>query len=199
MAKVFTRKRLYGKNSSRAIILLMKLLKLSKIIWCWNFINAMIKRLEKYYRTLSRSVLPYMGIIRKKYDSSCVQLTLQYFYETLFAVQWKRSTEKNEPNLMNFLPALEILSSYRRMIVKQRLAEHRIGLVNDAVIERRQALGILVIRTSTQLQKRLHRLQTVPFNGAVHRRQAFLRSIVQESTTVHQRNDHLRRLLQGRR
>jgi len=71
---------------------------------------------------------------------------------------------------MNFLPALEILSSYRRVIVKQRLAEHRIGLVNDAIIERRQALSILVIRTSTQLQKRLYRLQTIPFNGAVHRR-----------------------------
>lgn len=38
---------------------------------------------------------------------------------------------------MNFLPALEILSSYRRVIVKQRLAEHRIGLIDDAVIERR--------------------------------------------------------------
>lgn len=70
---------------------------------------------------------------------------------------------------MNFLPALEILRSYRRVIVKQRLAEHRIGLVDDAVIERRQTLGILVIRTGTQLQKCFHRLQTVPLNGAVHR------------------------------
>ena len=99
---------------------------------------------------------------------------------------------------MNFLPALEILSSYRRMIVKQRLAEHRIGLVNDTIIERRQALGILVIWTSTQFQKRLYRLQTVPFNSTVHRCQALFRSIVQESTAIDQCNYNLGRFFQGR-
>lgn len=71
---------------------------------------------------------------------------------------------------MNFLPALQILRSYRRVIVKQRLAEHRIGLVNDAVVERRQALRVLVIRTSTQLQQGLDRLQAVSLDGAMHRR-----------------------------
>lgn len=71
---------------------------------------------------------------------------------------------------MNFLPALEILRSYRRVIVKQCFAEHRIGLVNDTVIERRQALRVLVIWTSAELQERFHRLQAVPLDGAVHRR-----------------------------
>lgn len=71
---------------------------------------------------------------------------------------------------MNFLPALQILRSYRRVIVKQRLAEHRVGLINNTVVKRRQALRVLVIRTSAQLQKGLHRLQTVPLNGTMHRR-----------------------------
>lgn len=52
---------------------------------------------------------------------------------------------------MNFLPALEILRSYCRVVVKQRLAEHRIGFVNDAIIERRQALRIFVVRAGAQL------------------------------------------------
>lgn len=53
---------------------------------------------------------------------------------------------------MNFLPTLEVLRSYCRVVVKQRLAEHRIGLVNNAIVERRQALCILVIRTGAQFQ-----------------------------------------------
>lgn len=53
---------------------------------------------------------------------------------------------------MNFLPALEVLRSYCRVVVKQRLAEHRIGLVNNAIVKRRQAFRILVIRTGAQLQ-----------------------------------------------
>lgn len=100
---------------------------------------------------------------------------------------------------MNFLPALEILRSYRRVIVQQRLAEHRVGLVNDAVVERRQALRVLVIRTGAELQERFHRLQAVSLDGAMHRRQALLRPVVQQSAAVDQRDYDLRRLLQSRR
>lgn len=71
---------------------------------------------------------------------------------------------------MNFLPALEILRSYCRVVVKQRLAKHRIGLVNDAIVKRRQALRIFVVRAGAQFQQRFHCLQTVSFNGTVHRR-----------------------------
>lgn len=99
---------------------------------------------------------------------------------------------------MHFLPALQILSAYRRVIVKQRFAEHWVGFVDDAVVERRQSLAVLVIGAGAKLQQRLHSLQTVSLDGAMHRRQTFLRSIIQQRSAVHQRYYHLRRFLQSR-
>ena len=105
---------------------------------------------------------------------------------------------RKEKDLMHFLPPLQILGADGRVVVEQRLAEHRVGLVYNAVVEGRQSFGVLVIGAGAELEQRLHRLQAVPLDGAVHRRQALLRSIVQQRAAVHQRYYHLRRLLQGR-
>lgn len=97
---------------------------------------------------------------------------------------------------MHFLPSLQILGAYRRVVVEQRFAQHRIGFVDDAVVERRQALRVLVIGARAELEQRLHSFQTVPLHGAMHRRQTLLRSIIQQRATVHQRYYHLRGFLQ---
>lgn len=99
---------------------------------------------------------------------------------------------------MHFLPSLQILGAYRRVVVEQRFAQHRIGFVDDAVVERRQTLRVLVIGACAELEQRLHSFQTVPLHGAMHRRQTLLRSIIQQRATVHQRYYHLRGFLQRR-
>lgn len=97
---------------------------------------------------------------------------------------------------MHFLPSLQILGAYGRVVVEQRFAQHRVGFVDDAVVERRQPLRVLVIGAGAQLEQRLHCFQAVPLDGPVHRGQALLRPIIQQRATVHQSYYHLRGLLQ---
>lgn len=101
-------------------------------------------------------------------------------------------------DLVHFLPPLQILGADRRVVMKQRFAEHRVGLVYDAVIERRQSFGVLVIGAGAKLEQCLHCLQAVSFDSAVHCRQTLFRSIIQQRAAVHQRYYDLRRLFQGR-
>ena len=86
---------------------------------------------------------------------------------------------------MDLLPALQILSTDGRVIVQQGLAQHRICLVDDAVVEGRQALGVLVVRTGAELQEGFHRLEVVALDRSMHRRQALLRPVVEEGAAIH--------------
>lgn len=92
--------------------------------------------------------------------------------------------------LMNFLPTLQVLRPNARVVMKKSLAEHGVGLVDDAVVQRSQTLRVLVIWTSPEFQQRLDRFQTVLFHRAMHRRQTLLRSIVQERSAIHKGNYH---------
>lgn len=55
---------------------------------------------------------------------------------------------------MDLLPSLEILRSDGRVIVQQTLANLRVGLLDDAQIERRQSAGVFVVWRCAKLQQR---------------------------------------------
>ena len=56
-------------------------------------------------------------------------------------------------NLVDFLPALEVLGSDESMVVKQSLSHNRVGRVDHRVVNRGQALPVPIIWTAQDNSK----------------------------------------------
>jgi hypothetical protein len=54
---------------------------------------------------------------------------------------------------VDLLPALQILGPDCGVIMEQHFAEHDVGRVHDAQVERRQPLRVLVVRAGAKLQQ----------------------------------------------
>ena len=54
-------------------------------------------------------------------------------------------------HLVDLCPALAVLRADRGVVVQQRLRDDGVGVVDDGVVERSQALGVLVVGRGTQV------------------------------------------------
>lgn len=102
-------------------------------------------------------------------------------------------------DLVDLLPPLRVLRPDDRVVVQQRLAQHGVDVGVHGQVERREALGVLVVGRGAQVQQRLHRLEVVLLDGAVHGRGAVARAVVEQRAAVHQRQQHARRASRRRR
>ena len=54
--------------------------------------------------------------------------------------------EEDDDDLVDFLPALEVLGADESVVVEESLGDHRVGRVDHRVVNRRQALPVSVVR-----------------------------------------------------
>ena len=64
-----------------------------------------------------------------------------------------KKKDKMMINLVDFLPALEVLGSDESMVVKQSLSHNRVGRVDHRVVNRGQALPVPIIWTAQDNSK----------------------------------------------
>ena len=64
-----------------------------------------------------------------------------------------KKKDKMMINLVDFLPALEVLGSDESMVVKQSLRHNRVGRVDHRVVNRGQALPVPIIWTAQDNSK----------------------------------------------
>ena len=53
--------------------------------------------------------------------------------------------DEDEDDLVDFLPALEVLGADESVVVEESLGDHRVGRVDHRVVNRRQALPVSVV------------------------------------------------------
>ena len=130
-----------------------------------------------------------------------------------------KKKDKMMINLVDFLPALEVLGPNESVVVEQGLGDNGVGRVDHRVVNRGQALPVSVVRAAhrenvktmrggeqeenrkvkmriapgSKFQHRPHRLDVVCCNGSVHRRCSVLRPVVEDGPPVHQGHHHPRR------
>ena len=55
---------------------------------------------------------------------------------------------EDDDDLVDFLPALEVLGADESVVVEESLGDHRVGRVDHRVVNRRQALPVSVVRAA---------------------------------------------------
>jgi len=93
-------------------------------------------------------------------------------------------------DLVNLLPALEVLRPDESVVVEQGFGHNRVCRVDYRVVDWGQALPVSVVWACTKFEHRPNRLDVVRGNGPVHRGGPVLSPIVEDCSTVHESHHH---------
>ena len=96
--------------------------------------------------------------------------------------------------LMNLLPSLQVLGSYKCVVMEQHLGENDVGGVRNREVERRQTLGIFVVWAGTQVEQSAYGLSVVFDDSPVHGCATVPCSEVHDGPAIHQAYKHPGRL-----
>lgn len=95
--------------------------------------------------------------------------------------------EKEKTHLVHFLPALGVRHAVDRVVVEQRLAQHRRRSRRHGDPQRRESPGVAEVGRGAEVEQRAQRFQVVLLGGAVQRRRAALGAVIEKRPAVDQR------------